>query len=57
MFDLTTIQLRNVREKAQAMASILTPGRYIPVRDVVDALKAISVEKSPVENLDIWSKQ
>lgn len=59
MFDLTTIQLRNVREKAQAMASKILPERHIPMKTVVDALKIVAVDlgESPIETLDIWSKQ
>ncbi|CAB4191846.1 hypothetical protein UFOVP1229_169 [uncultured Caudovirales phage] len=59
MFNLTTIQLRNVREKAQSLASKIIPERYVPMKAVIDALKIVAVDlgESPIETLDIWSKQ
>lgn len=58
MFDLTTIQLRNVREKAQSIQSKLVPGKRVQVASVVDAIHNLATERNqtPIEVLDIWSK-
>jgi hypothetical protein len=61
MFDLTTIQLRNVRERAQAdiRNAIGRNDFYVGTPSVINALKiaAKQCDQTPVEVLDYWSKR
>jgi len=61
MFDLTTIQLRNVRERAQAdiRNAIGRNDHYVGMPSVINALKIASKQcnETPVEVLDYWSKR